>query len=137
MQHEVKNFNTSNDSTRISTPHSATTVNSNSLKTGMPPLFNNYRKQGKEYEVFKVENDNMNNGRWKDTPKNAIILGEKVNDIDSSKYGYILKLGNVFVFRDVVKTKGKIKTTTRSSDLVEYFNKSSIECIYKVTKRSF
>lgn len=111
--------------------------NENPPKIGIPPLFSHYREQGKDYKVFKVENDNMNSGRGYDTPKNAIILGEKVKSIGSSEYGYALKLGEAFIFRDAVKTKDIIKTTTRSSDLVEYFDSSSIECIYKITKRSF
>lgn len=50
MQHEKNNFNTSNDSTRISTPNSATTVQSNRTQIGFKPQ----NPRGKKHKVTQL-----------------------------------------------------------------------------------
>lgn len=100
-------------------------------------------------KTFLVGNDLMNGGKVWDTPKDAIIFAEPIdqelwlNGFEGNKTGYvILKDGN-YIFMDIVDFDSETYSIRlayrafheRTADIVERLD--DIEAIYKVTERMF
>tara|TARA_R110002051_G_scaffold318245_1_gene400381 strand:+ start:17001 stop:17366 length:366 start_codon:yes stop_codon:yes gene_type:complete len=106
-------------------------------------IFTPFITEKKVYKVFSAENNAMNSGFINDTPKNALILSEKValkeHKLIQSSYGYVFELENSeFIFRDVENVFDKvIEVSVREIQKITTINKALVKNIYKVIKRTF